>query len=215
MSNRTRILETSREQMNLYGAHSVSTNHICTLLDISPGNLYYHFKNKEQIVSALFSDLEVDFRKTFLQEHPTAITPAVFSAYYIRTLDVAWRHRFFFSNLLYLIRKDPILASDYRKLQSWALDRLAAIARQVADEGHLQARNPRRVSRSIATNTWLIWSNWIGHLEISRGSADIERRDMIEGVEQIFDVMSGYLSTEFEASARKQLKKELKKSSPA
>ncbi|MFT5561653.1 MAG: hypothetical protein ACI9Z9_001530, partial [Litorivivens sp.] len=58
-------------------------------------------------------------------------------------------------------------------------------------------------------------SNWIGHLEISRGSADIERRDMIEGVEQIFDVMSGYLSTEFEASARKQLKKELKKSSPA
>ncbi|MFT7244484.1 MAG: AcrR family transcriptional regulator [Candidatus Azotimanducaceae bacterium] len=206
-----RILEISREQMNLCGVHNVSTNHICALLDISPGNLYYHFKNREQIVSALFSDLEVDFRASFKEETPTPITATDFSAYYIRTLDVAWKHRFFFSNLLYLLRKDPALASDYRKLQSWALNQLEGIVRQLASEGHLQVRNRRQLFRSLATNTWLIWSNWIRHLEISRDAADIERRDMIEGVEQIFDVMSGYLSPEFEASARKHLQKELKK----
>lgn len=205
MNNKQRILTTSRDLMNQQGSQAVGTHHICDALGISPGNLYYHFKNKERIILSIFHELETEFRAAFEVDSISPITPKAFAGYYLRTLDVAFGYRFFFRDLLYLLRRDDKLAEQYRALQLWALERLESIAAQVTREGHLQIPKSRPRYRSIAMNTWLIWSNWVSHIEISNGHNRITRADMVRGIEQIFDVLSGNLDKSFEKQVRQHL----------
>jgi AcrR family transcriptional regulator len=58
VNTRDRILLSSLRLFNDEGSATVSTNRIAAELEISPGNLYYHFKTKERIVDLLVQRFE-------------------------------------------------------------------------------------------------------------------------------------------------------------
>ena len=57
-TTRDRILQASLALFNADGLAAVSTHKVAAELGISPGNLHYHFKTKEQIVTVLFARFE-------------------------------------------------------------------------------------------------------------------------------------------------------------
>jgi len=197
--------------MNAQGAQSIGTTQIAEALDISPGNLYYHFGNKEEIVLTLFDELETAFRKALTNDVTPPIGPGRFAGFYLESLEVLWDYRFFFGGLLHLLRRDEELALRYRTLQDWALDNLEAIAAQLVADGTMQKPKGRRGLRSVAINTWLIWSNWVRFVQISSPDQSIGRAEMVAGVAQILDVLSPYLDTDFERAARRVLARGLKR----
>ncbi len=204
MGNRERIIETTLRLMNELGAEAVGTNRIAAETGVSPGNLYYHFGNREEIVRALFDALEHEFRDVLQRDTERPLAPQRIAAFYLRTFDLAWRYRFFFSGTLGLLRRDPVLAGRYQALQSWAIAELDSIATGIAEDGNLAHPRGAEGIASLALNTWLIWSNWIGFLQIS-GIAEIRRADMTAGINQLFDVIAPYLVPPFEAAIRRAI----------
>ena len=75
MSNRERIIDSALSLFNARGTGAVSTNHIADAAGISPGNLYYHFNNKEAILRALFERLFTAWDETL--QLPTSVTPSL------------------------------------------------------------------------------------------------------------------------------------------
>ena len=58
LKTKERILQLSLQLFNERGERSVTTNHIAAELNMSPGNLYYHFRNKSEIIKKLMEQYQ-------------------------------------------------------------------------------------------------------------------------------------------------------------
>lgn len=112
MKTKERILQTSVELFNKNGVQAVTTNHISKAMNISPGNLYFHFKNKEEIILELFKRMN---KETYLLWKPKRKATSVNLIEFIdENFELYWRFRFFHREMYSLRRKDPQLAKLWK-----------------------------------------------------------------------------------------------------
>lgn len=104
--NRARILEASISLFNHRGVSAVSTNLICDEIGISPGNLYFHFRNKEAIVRELF---ELMCAETYVFWEAQLASGAQPMPFIEESLEIFWKYRFFHREMYQLRREDPSL----------------------------------------------------------------------------------------------------------
>ncbi len=65
MKTRDKIVYAALELFNEHGERSITTNHIAEHIEISPGNLYYHFRNKQEIVRDIFTLYSTELLERF------------------------------------------------------------------------------------------------------------------------------------------------------
>ncbi len=89
-----RIVDTAERLFNESGTGAVSTNHIAAAMGISPGNLYYHFGNKDEIVVAALERLASDLHAAWSASAEVADGSDRLEAGIERTLVALQEHRF-------------------------------------------------------------------------------------------------------------------------
>jgi AcrR family transcriptional regulator len=121
MKTAQRILITALDIFNQQGENNVSSVEIAMELDISPGNLYYHFKGKEVIVAALF-DLYQEQLRTILdapsKQSDTSLNIEDFFYYLYLIIEKNHLFRFLYRNPTDLTDKYPSVAKGFIKLMA-------------------------------------------------------------------------------------------------
>ena len=112
MSRKEDILEAARELFNERGTQSSTTNHIAKAMGISPGNLHYHYKNREEIVRLLYIKMRKEATPS-VGKLPKSI--ATLHEYEKLVIEIRWKYRFFFKEMLSLFARDSELEDLYIK----------------------------------------------------------------------------------------------------
>lgn len=114
MKTAERILVTSLDLFNQRGENNVSSVDIALELDISPGNLYYHFKGKEIIVSALFELYKAEMGKVLSAGVNKEISIEDFFYFLYLVFEKGQLFQFFFHNPADIFDKYAGIAKPFK-----------------------------------------------------------------------------------------------------
>ena len=192
MSTRQEILDTALRLFNEQGTAPVSTNHIAGAQGISPGNLYYHFRNKREIIRELFRRMfdMWDQGLPLPADRPAELTDlqaAVQASY--RNI---WEYRFAYRELIALLQADADLRREWLEFRRRGFDGFQRLIGAFVDSGVFRMPEDPRALRELKEICWLISEFWISNLEVSGCAVDAS--SMKHGVQLMLRVLQPYLA---------------------
>lgn len=157
-STYNRIIDVSLQLFNEVGERAISTNHIAQHLGISPGNLYYHFANKDEIIVQLFkryaSQLYDYLVQTRLPENMMELIQYIHGIY-----DILWKYRFLFSDVNTLLVRSSELSGEHNQFTHEQIDPLLMKLLQQARQQGLIEVDDIGID-DLLVNMWLITKYW-------------------------------------------------------
>ena len=190
-----RIVQNSLELFNQQGERSISTNHIAAHMEISPGNLYYHFPNKQAIIAVLFSEYEA-LVDSFLRPPQGRAATVEDKRFYLKELlSAMWGYRFLHRDLEHLLDSDPELAARYRRFSQRCVIQGAAIYKGFVAAGILKM--DRVQIESLTLNAWIILTSWVRFLCTTRENSNhLSEQAVKRGVYQVLVLEAGFVTDE-------------------
>jgi AcrR family transcriptional regulator len=198
MKTRDRILTAALELFNQQGERKVTTNHIAAHLEMSPGNLYYHFKNKQEIIYELFLNYEETVDGYLDVPTGRKLTIEDKLNYLQKVFQGLWEYRFIHRDLEHLVIAEERLHARYRDFFRRCQQKTEAIYLGLSDSNIINIE--QRDLEGLALNTWIVVTSWFSFLQCNLLSDPNENitLDMLKGgIYQIFQLERPYLSDEY------------------
>src|ERR1700759_1422335 len=188
---KTRILEAALALFNERGTDNVTTNHIADALGMSPGNLYYHYRNKAEIVRALFARIQGEWAVNY--DVPPATIPSVsmMEAMLAGNFEIQARYRFFFRDLTLLLNADPELAAAYHANREAGIGNTKFLISLFVDAGVLNPVGDAEALDDLAQLLWLVGDFWLVFKDA--GGAAFSPADSEQGVRMFRRILTPHI----------------------
>jgi AcrR family transcriptional regulator len=156
---RERILETSLALFNRFGEPHITTADIADEMNISPGNLYYHFRNKDEIIGELYAALEA--RVSPLFDWPADRVPDVEDLWFVlhALFEAMWAYRFFYRDVMELTSRNRRVALRFAELSRRGEATVVELCRGMVAAGTMRASE--REIAALAQNVAIVATYWM------------------------------------------------------
>jgi AcrR family transcriptional regulator len=190
---RERILATALALFNEAGEPHVTTADIADEMNISPGNLYYHFRNKDDIIGELFGALEASLRP--LLTPPPGRSPTIEDLWLFLHLlfEKMGEYRFFYRDLDEITSRNRRIALRFGALARDGEGAVRALCDGLVAAGAMRATPGERTA--LARNIALVATYWMSFQRIARSpaTADAAPLDPAAAAWQVLSLVAPFL----------------------
>ena len=188
MSRKKDILGAALKLFNETNTQSATTNHIAKAMGISPGNLHYYYKNREEIVRLLYMKFRTENTLT-IKELPKTLQEL--RAHEKLLIQNQWKYRFFFKEMLFLFSRDQILEEMYIKDNIAHRERISHSMKTFEERGELDFPDEKSFEFLVDSilMSWQFYASYmhtLGKTLDSQGAVDL--------IDHINRVMQPYLT---------------------
>ena len=172
MNTKDNINTTANKMFNLHGTKAISTNHIAKEMGISPGNLYYHFRSKNDIIRSIANNFSNELESIFQIQLGTISDfsnnlRSLFNSFF----QIQQSYQFLFLEGGHLAKQDPKLLNNYTKLRNLIkkgyhelLSNLVMIK--------IMKKQSLNIIDDLLDAQWIIMWYWINHTVLDRNTYD-------------------------------------------
>jgi len=173
MSRKLEILENARRLFNETNTQAVTTNHIAKAMGISPGNLHYHYKNREEIIRLLYANMRKEMTLS-IEELPQTLDEL--SKHQKILIGIQWEYRFFFREILFLFSRDSELQRQYIEDNTAHRSRIKLVMQSFVKSGELDIKEQDLLEYMVDSilMSWQFYTSYMQTLgkPLSRKSAE-------------------------------------------
>lgn len=210
---RERILELSLRLFNEFGEPNITTTVIAEEMNISPGNLYYHFRNKDDIVNSIFSSFEAEITHMLGVPDGRRVNIEDVWLYLHLMFELVWRYRFLYRDLSDLLSRNRTLELHFKQILSYKTKVARELCEGLQREGALEA-TPAEID-TLATNMVVVATYWLSYEYVrnprkyteQQAMADALARGCYQTLSQIGPYLRGETRLLFQKLAAEYLKK--------
>ncbi len=155
-----KIIRKSIELFNQYGFSNISLGKIADELKLSPGNLTYHYKKKDDLMNAVYSYFQSEINKVTPQEEIFADLHMIdiqAGAFY----NFQKQFQFFYLDLLEIERAFPTIATAHYIHIEKQISRLLSVLIYNVGHGSLIKYRTQKVYNHLARQLWMTSVYWM------------------------------------------------------
>ncbi len=188
---KTRILEVSLRLFNALGTGEVSTNHIASTAEMSPGNLYYHYRNKEAIIRGIVERMIIDMEKLWQAREGSPLESRELRGKLAETLSLMWEYRFFCREMNVTLGRDEELRNRYLSARNGQFQQMRTFLEKLFKRQDLSRKEYPKDLDYLIRISRLVGDYWLSCLDIEGSPVDSERIE--EGVDLMLESFRPYL----------------------
>lgn len=164
MKTKEKILFKALELFNEKGYNTITTRHIAAEINISPGNLHYHFKHSEDIIKILFTELVVkmDALLNTVKKVEFKTLDDLYQ-FTFSTCEIFYSYRFIFVNFIDILKEIPEIKSQYESIHSSRKEEFQLIFSGFQKNNILKKDVPDFIMDSLVQQMFIIADNWLTH----------------------------------------------------
>ncbi|NAR84778.1 TetR family transcriptional regulator [Acinetobacter haemolyticus] len=192
-----RILQISLQLFNERGERSVTTNHIAAELGISPGNLYYHFRNKQEIIKELALQYQAETLEMLALPDDRPLNANDKISYFQVLSNQLWAYRFIHRDVYHLVENNEDFRKIYPRFAGQVMQQGQKIYRAFVDAGLMKMTDSE--IEALIINLWIVLTNWTNFLYMSghiRDNNRLEEKWVWQALRQMVFLEGPYLMGE-------------------